>query len=56
MDKQRDAKNTKPAEPPKIANPPPSKTKVIHLGTKTRREKTMGVLRDDEDRDLRQSW
>lgn len=53
MDKQRDAKNTKPAEPPKIANPPPSKTKVIHLGKKTRREKKIVVLRDDEDHDLR---
>ena len=55
MDKPRDAKNTKPAEPPKTANPPPSKTKVIHLGTKTRREKKKKkvVLRDDEEPDLR---
>ena len=47
MDKQRDVKENKPA------NPAPPKTKVIHLGTKKRRGKKVVVLRDDEDHDLR---
>ena len=54
MNKLRDAKeNTKPAEQPKTTDPPPSKTKVIHLGTKKHRMKNLVVLRDDEDHDLR---
>ena len=57
MDKQRDAKKTKPAEPPEPANPAPQKTKVVALALKRKRGKKapLVVFREnvDDDQNLR---